>query len=132
GSSAVRKQMGAKLEGTPVIQRVQSTYIRAPQLLGTAPGKPAWSYYSINPRRCGTVFAIDGRSTWLVHNHLNSDEPEFDSVERDASIRNILGVGADFNYEVISKEDWVGRRLVADRFRQGKVFIAGDAAHLWV
>ena len=32
GSSGVRKQIGAKLEGTAVIQRVQSTYIRAPQL----------------------------------------------------------------------------------------------------
>ena len=29
-------------------------------------------------------------------------------------------------------EDWVGRRLVAERFRDGNVFIAGDAAHLWV
>ena len=132
GSSLVRKAIGAKLEGTPVIQRVQSTYIRAPQLRALLPGKPAWSYYSVNPRRCGTTFAIDGHATWLVHNHLNPDEPEFDSVDRDWAIRQILGVGPDFAYEVISKEDWVGRRLVANRFRAGKVFIAGDAAHLWV
>jgi 2-polyprenyl-6-methoxyphenol hydroxylase-like FAD-dependent oxidoreductase len=132
GSSAVRKQIGAKLEGTAVIQRVQSTYIRAPQLRAMIPGKPAWSYYSVNPRRCGTMFAIDGHETWLVHNHLNPDEPEFDSVDRDWSIRQILGVGDDFTYEVISKEDWVGRRLVADKFRDRRVFIAGDAAHLWV
>lgn len=132
GSSMVRKAMGAKLEGTPVIQRVQSTCIRAPGLRQRIPGKPAWSYYSVNPRRCGTMFAIDGLETWLVHNHLNPDEPEFDSVDRDWSIRQILGVGDDFHYEVISKEDWVGRRLVADRFRDRNVFIAGDAAHLWV
>lgn len=132
GSSGVRKQIGAKLEGTPVIQRVQSTYIRAPQLQALIPGQPAWSYYAVNPRRCGTVFAIDGRDTWLVHNHLNAEEPEFDSVDRDQSIRHILGVGPDFPYEVISKEDWVGRRLVATRFRDRNVFIAGDAAHLWV
>ncbi|WP_427912447.1 FAD-dependent oxidoreductase [Ramlibacter sp. MMS24-I3-19] len=132
GSSAVRKQIGAKLEGTAVIQRVQSTYIRAPQLRAMIPGKPAWSYYSVNPRRCGTMFAIDGHATWLVHNHLNPHEPEFESVDRDQSIRNILGVGPDFTYEVISKEDWVGRRLVAERFRDRNVFIAGDAAHLWV
>ena len=78
------------------------------------------------------MFAIDGHETWLVHNHLNADEPEFDSVDRDRSIREILGVGPDFEYEVISKEDWVGRRLVANRFRDRNVFVAGDAAHLWV
>ena len=132
GSSSVRKAIGAKLEGTPVIQRVQSTYIRAPQLAGLMTRPPAWSCYAVNPRRCGTVFAIDGQTTWLVHNHLNPQEADFDAVDRDWSIRQILGVGDDFRYEVISKEDWVGRRLVADRFRDGRVFIAGDAAHLWV
>lgn len=132
GSSTVRKQMGAQLEGTPLIQRVQSTHIHAPGLKALLPGEPAWCYYSVNPRRCGTVFAIDGQSNWLVHNHLHAEEPEFDSVDRDTSIRHILGVGPDFDYSIISKEDWVGRRLVANRFRHGRVFIAGDAAHLWV
>lgn len=132
GSSGVRKAMGARLEGTPVIQRVQSTYIRASELGARVQGQAAWCCYAVNPDRCGTVFAIDGHSTWLVHNHLNAEEPEFDSVDRDRAIRNILGVGDDFEYEVISKEDWVGRRLVATRFRQDRVFIAGDAAHLWV
>jgi 2-polyprenyl-6-methoxyphenol hydroxylase-like FAD-dependent oxidoreductase len=132
GSSGVRKQMGARLEGTAVIQRVQSTYIRAPQLKSMIPGKPAWCCYAVNPSRCGTVFAIDGHETWLVHNHLHAEEPEFDSVDRDRSIREILGVDDAFAYTVISKEDWVGRRLVANRFRDRRVFIAGDAAHLWV
>ncbi len=132
GSSMVRKSINAKLEGTPVIQRVQSTYIRAAQLGAMIPGKLAWAWYAVNPRRCGTVFAIDGKDTWLVHNHLNPSEPEFDSVDRDWSIRQILGVDAEFKYDVISKEDWVGRRLVATRFRDRRVFIAGDAAHLWV
>ena len=132
GSSMVRKQMGGKLEGTPVIQRVQSTHIRAPGLAALLGTPLAWCHYSVNPRRCGTVFAIDGRETWLVHNHLNPSEPEFDSVDRDWSIRQILGVDERFEYETISQEDWVGRRLVADRFRKGRVFIAGDAAHLWV
>jgi hypothetical protein len=132
GSSTIRKAIDVRLEGTAVVQRVQSTYIRAPGLRAMLSGKPAWCYYSVNPRRCGTVFAIDGRDNWLVHNHLNPAELEFDSVDRDWSIRQIIGVGDDFEYEVISKEDWVGRRLVAPRFRDRNVFIAGDAAHLWV
>jgi len=132
GGSTVRKQIGSKFEGTAVIQRVQSTHIRAPELLALIPGERAWCTYSVNPRRCGTVFAIDGRETWLVHNHLNPAETEFDSVDRDWAIRQILGVDDAFPYEVITKEDWVGRRLVADRFRNDRVFICGDAAHLWV
>ena len=78
------------------------------------------------------VYAIDGRERWLVHNYLKADEPDFDSVDRDWAIRTILGVGADFRYDVISKEDWYGRRLVADKFRDRCAFIAGDAAHIWV
>jgi 2-polyprenyl-6-methoxyphenol hydroxylase-like FAD-dependent oxidoreductase len=76
-----------------------------------------------NPRRCGTVFAIDGRETWLVHNYLHDEEAACDSVDRDWAIRTILGVGQEFRYEVISNEDWVGRRLIADRFRDRRVFI---------
>ena len=66
------------------------------------------------------------------HNHLNRADESFESVDRDQSIRAILGVGPEFQYEILSKEDWVGRRLVADRFRSGRVFICGDAAQLWM
>jgi len=78
------------------------------------------------------VFAIDGRETWIVHNPLRAQEVGFESVDRDWALRTILGVQPDFHYEIISKEDWVGRRLVADRFRDRGAFICGDAAHLWI
>ena len=132
GRSAIRRAMGATLSGTAEVQRVQSTYIRAPSLLSMSNLKPAWATFSLNPVRSGNVYAIDGRETWLVHNYLKPDEYEFDSVDRDWALRKILGVGADFSYEIIRKEDWIGRRLVADKFREGRVFICGDAAHLWV
>jgi hypothetical protein len=78
------------------------------------------------------VYAIDGRERWLVHNYMEPAEADFDSVDRDACIRTILGVGADFNYDIISREDWYGRRLIANRFRDRSAFVAGDAAHIWV
>jgi 2-polyprenyl-6-methoxyphenol hydroxylase-like FAD-dependent oxidoreductase len=132
GKSMVRKKIGARLAGTEVVGRVQSTYFRSASLLGRLKNPPAWGTFSVNPRRCGNVYAIDGRETWLLHNYLNSDEPDFDSVDRDWAIREILGVGADFEYEILSREDWVARRLVADKFRDRRAFICGDAAHLWV
>jgi 2-polyprenyl-6-methoxyphenol hydroxylase-like FAD-dependent oxidoreductase len=130
--SIVRKAIGAKLSGDDVVQRVQSTYIRAPDLLNLQRHERAWGTGSINPRRAGMVYAIDGRERWLVHNYLKPDEPDFDSADRDACIRTILGVTGDFRYDIISKEDWVGRRLIADKFRDRCAFIAGDAAHIWV
>jgi len=132
GRSEVRRKIGATLSGTPVVQRVQSSYIRAPKLMSLLPGKPAWVMFSLNPRRSGNVMAIDGRETWLVHNYLLDGEEDFESIDRDWAIRTILGVGADFEYEILAKEDWIGRRLVADKFRDRRVFICGDAAHLWV
>ena len=132
GRSEVRRRIGARLTGDAVVQRVQSSYIRAPELLGLLETPPAWGNMSLNPRRSGTVYAIDGRETWLIHNYLRESEPDFDAVDRDWAIRAILGVGPELEYELLSKEDWFGRRLVADRFRDRRVFICGDAAHLWV
>jgi 2-polyprenyl-6-methoxyphenol hydroxylase-like FAD-dependent oxidoreductase len=130
--SVVRKAIGAELAGDAIVQRVQSTYIRAPDLIDRQTCARAWGTGVINPRRAGMVYAIDGRERWLVHNYLRPGEPDFDSVDRDACIRTILGVETEFKYDIISKEDWYGRRLIANRFRDRCAFIAGDAAHIWV
>jgi 2-polyprenyl-6-methoxyphenol hydroxylase-like FAD-dependent oxidoreductase len=130
--SIVRKAIGAELSGDAVVQRVQSTFIRAPGLIDLQRHARAWGTGAINPRRSGMVYAIDGRERWLVHNYLRPGEVDFDSVDRDACIRTILGVDAGFSYDIISREDWYGRRLIAQKFRDRGAFIAGDAAHIWV
>jgi 2-polyprenyl-6-methoxyphenol hydroxylase-like FAD-dependent oxidoreductase len=130
--SMVRKAIGAEYVGTPVLQHAQSTHIRAPALLNLLPGKPAWLYFSLNPRRCGVTMAVDGRETWNIQNYSYPGEADLNSVDPDWAIRMILGVGPEFHYEVLSREDWIARRLVADKFRDRRVFICGDAAHLWI
>jgi 2-polyprenyl-6-methoxyphenol hydroxylase-like FAD-dependent oxidoreductase len=130
--SVVRKAIGAELTGDAIVQRVQSTFIRAPGLIDRQRHESAWGTGVINPRRSGMVYAIDGFERWLVHNYLRPEEADFDAVDRDACIRTILGVEADFHYDIISREDWFGRRLIASRFRDRCAFIAGDAAHIWV
>jgi len=132
GRSLVRRQIGARLNGDEVIQRVQSSYIRAPELIRRVTKPDAWMSYLYSPERAGNLVAIDGKETWLIHNYLLPQEEGFDAVDRDACIRGLLGVGAEFRYELLGKEDWIGRRLVADRFRDRRAFICGDAAHLWV
>jgi 2-polyprenyl-6-methoxyphenol hydroxylase-like FAD-dependent oxidoreductase len=132
GRSLVRKAIGAKLVGDEVIQRVQSTYFRAPDLLARITKPDAWMSYLYGAGRQGNLVAIDGRETWLLHNYLLPQEAGFESVDRDRCLRQLLGVGPQFAYTLLTKEDWIGRRMVADRFRDRRVFISGDASHLWV
>lgn len=129
--SMVRRRIGAILTGDAVLEHRQSSYIRAPDLLKATPTKPAWANTSLNPRRSANMFAIDGKATWLVHNYMRPGET-FDSVDREWCIRTILGVGPSFPIEILAKEDWTARRMIADRFRDRRVFLCGDAAHIWV
>ncbi len=131
-ASEIRRQIGARLSGDAMIGRTQSTYIRAPGLRAMMQAEPAWSTQSLNPRRSANMFAVDGRETWLIHNYLRPEETDFAAVDRDRCIRLILGVGPELEYQVLTQEDWIGRRMLADRFRDRRVFICGDAAHIWV
>ena len=128
--SEVRHKIGAKFNGDAVVMQTQSTYFRAQQLLAMI-SRPAWLSVSINPRCSGYLFAIDGRERWLIHNWRPPSE-DLASLNRDLCIREILGVGSSFNFETLGKEDWTGRRMIADRFRDRRVFLCGDAAHIWV
>lgn len=132
GKSTVRRAIGAKLEGDAVIQQVQATFIRAPELIGLQKHEPSWMTNAVNPRCVGNVIAIDGRERWIIFNYLKPEETDFEAVDRDWAIRTILGVGPEFRYHILSKEDWYGRRLIANKFRVARVFLAGDAAHIWV
>ena len=132
GRSKIRGMIGAKFEGDAIIQRVQSTFIRAPSLMDLQKAEPAWATFTLNPRRSGNVYAIDGIEKFIVHNYLLDTENDFDEVDRDWSIRAILGVNGSFEYEIIKNMDWNAHRFVADKFRDRRVFICGDAAHIWV
>ncbi|RIV89443.1 monooxygenase [Aurantiacibacter xanthus] len=132
GRSMVRKGIGARLQGDAEIQKVQSTYFRSAELAALIPGEPGWMTYLYHPERAGNLLAINGIDTWLLHNYLLPGESDFDAVDRDGCLRMVLGVGPEFEYEFLACEDWIGRRLVADSFRDRRVFLAGDSAHLWV
>lgn len=133
GRSPVRKQMGVKLAGDAEIARTRTALIRSSavkSLFGNR--RLAWMSWIISDRVRGNVVAINGEDLWLVHRSLPRGEKDFDRLDADQSIRDALGVGRDFPFEIIKNEDWIGRRLVAEQFRDKRVFIAGDAAHLWV
>ena len=129
--SAVRKGMGAAFEGDPELAHVQASHISAPGLIEKMPAGPAWGIVTVAPDIQGTSFCIDGESEWMVNSNLRPGA-RAQSVPRDVALRRILGVDENFPLEIISEQDWVGRRLVTTRMRKGRVFLAGDAAHVWI
>ncbi|WP_322048082.1 FAD-dependent monooxygenase [Paraburkholderia sp. J67] len=133
GRSTVRKVMGVRLVGAAELARTRTSLIRAPGL-NTLWGsrRPAWMSWIANHKVRGNVVAIDGKDTWLVHRTLPNGISDYETLDLHQSIRDVLGVGEDFSFEILNHEDWVGRRMVAERLRDRKVFLAGDAAHLWV
>src|SRR5205814_4574319 len=69
----------------------------------------------------------DERETWTVHQQLLGDV-ELADLDPMQSLRQLLG--RPINIEAMLETSlWKPNVLVADRYRSGRVFIAGDAAH---
>ncbi|MDB5697700.1 MAG: FAD-dependent oxidoreductase [Alphaproteobacteria bacterium] len=130
GSSLVRKAIGARFEGQNVISGTRSVYVRSKELLGKMRVDPAWMTWFLNPETFGCVVALNGDDLWIFAFWLPPGEPDFDSVDPARGIR--AAVGADVDIEILSIDDWYGRRLVADRFRDRRLFVCGDSAHIWI
>jgi FAD binding domain len=86
-------------------------------------------YVAVNAVQRGMMVSIDGQSKFMFCLQLKPDQtPE--SVDYQAAM--FAAMGAEFDFELIAKAPWqAGFTLVADSFKQGRAFIAGDAAHLF-
>jgi 2-polyprenyl-6-methoxyphenol hydroxylase-like FAD-dependent oxidoreductase len=132
GTSKVRKAIGASFSGDPALTRVVSLHISAPDLVSRLPHKPAHRYFLVNREQMGGAVTLNGRDLWSIHVMLPSIDTDPAALDRHRAIRAITGFGPDFRYEIFAEDAWTGRRLLADSFRQDRVFICGDAAHIWV
>lgn len=66
---------------------------------------------------------------WVVHiNYPIDDQRAFDDAAVESDLRTALGIG-DHPMTIHLITRWTIGGLVADRFRSGRVFVAGDAAH---
>ena len=126
--SAVRRNLGIRYQGVEAIQKFVSTFVRSAELGRLAAADPAWTYWTFG-RRQSSLIAIDGEDRWLNHVAFS---PEHDTDAEDP--RQLLeeAAGGPVEHEVIGVVRWTGRQLVAESYQQGRVFLAGDAAHIWI
>jgi 2-polyprenyl-6-methoxyphenol hydroxylase-like FAD-dependent oxidoreductase len=115
--------LGVGYEGQGIVANSVNVYVRAPNL-ATIHDKGWARFYRFTDARgtWGEIIGIDGKELWRL-SVLNAD-PEFDG---DGYMRRLAGT--ELPYEILSVMEWERRERVADRYRDRRVFIAGDAAH---
>jgi 2-polyprenyl-6-methoxyphenol hydroxylase-like FAD-dependent oxidoreductase len=125
-ASAVRKAIGSRLEGIPRLGDMCSTYFRSRRVAELARAAPGWMLRFVGG---AILVAIDGGDEWLLHTGVPAGE---DPATWDPEEAMFTAIGEPFDYEVIDRSRWTPRAMVATPWREGNVFLAGDAAHLWV
>ena len=112
--------------------RMFAIYLRAPDFYRAVPHPPAWMNVTFNRERRAFMAAVDGKGEFAFHTQLRPHEIESDITPDRALAMFQEAVGAPIDAEILSYGTWVaGYALVAERFQRDRVFIAGDAAHLF-
>ncbi len=127
--SLVRETLGIRMQGNPVLTYTTNVIFRCPHLLSLHHKGKAYRHIFIGPEGTwSTIVAINGRDQWRFSIIGGSEQHEYTTPEIEAAIRR--AVGCDFDFEILSVLPWVRRELVAEHYRNGRGFIAGDAAHV--
>src|SRR6266446_6565004 len=126
--STVRAGIGAKMEGTYGLSRNYNIVFRAPGLAEAHGHGPAIMYWQVNADLPSLIGPMDRGYKWFF---MPTDVPggvKLADFEAPSLIRTATGI--DLSYEILSSDQWVASRLLADRYRDRRVFLAGDACHL--
>jgi 2-polyprenyl-6-methoxyphenol hydroxylase-like FAD-dependent oxidoreductase len=126
--SLVRSAIGAKMEGTYGLSRSYNIVFRAPGLAQAHAHGPAIMYWQINRDVPSLVGPMDRGDKWFFMPMRLAEGQKISDEEAPALIR--LATGIDASIEVLSSDEWVASRLIASRYRDRRVFLAGDACHL--
>src|SRR6266403_671431 len=127
GSSSVRKQLGISLRGEANLAKFRQGLYRCDELYGRLPlgeGPGRGRHYLVADEWATFLIMQDSKRHWTLHAAVESDEQMKQRFEET--------VGIPVRYEMLYCGEWRQNLLLADRYRSGRVFLAGDAVHLVV
>jgi len=99
--------------------------IRAAGLRGDVPGRAGpgkGQHYHVADDKATFLIVQDSTKHFTLHSAVDSDEEMKHRFEKT--------VATPLKYEMLSCAEWRQNLLLADNYRQGRVFLAGDSAHL--
>ena len=128
-ASPTRHMVGITMEGPESLAGVMGIYFHA-DLSACLGDKPAVLYWVIDGEFPATVINL-GHNRYVAHVGWDADTEsvsEFSSARCAEIVDHIVGDAA-VSVEIRSVRPWVMTAQIATAYRQGSVFLAGDAAH---
>ena len=125
GASRVRKALDISLRGEGNILKLRQALYVCDELfdrlpLGEGPGHGR--HYHVADNQSSFLIMQDSTRHWTLHAVVEDD------AAMAAQFEKIVGVPVD--YEMLYVGEWKQNLLLADRYGEDRVFLAGDAAHL--
>jgi 2-polyprenyl-6-methoxyphenol hydroxylase-like FAD-dependent oxidoreductase len=137
GSSPTRKALGYGYVGESGVVRdfmggrMFAIHFRSAKLYDAVPHPRAWMYWTVNRDRRAFMASVNGRDQFNFHTQLKAGESE-DISDAQAKAMFEKAFAAPLDIEIIARSAWnAGYTLVAEKFQRGRIFLGGDAAHLF-
>ena len=124
--STVRAQIGSDYVGEHALRPNYGMVFHAPELWDRVRHGPAVQYWTVNPDAPALLGPLDRVGTWWII----AFGVDRDTGEREQHRIIDAAAGTTVDATVLSTDPWTARMQLVDRAREGRVFLAGDAAHL--
>lgn len=132
--SRVREQLGIRMQGRGVLSRSLTVYFRAP--VGPLMRGRNMSVILVRNPAFRGFFRIEKpyeSGFLIIHTTGDPERPNTDCwglTERDCRDLLRIGLGEDIPATIDSIQKWECQAVTAERFSDGRIFLAGDAAHV--
>jgi 2-polyprenyl-6-methoxyphenol hydroxylase-like FAD-dependent oxidoreductase len=121
GASGVRRALGIKLQGEANLLELRQALYYCEDLFDRIPiGKGR--HYHVADAQASFLIVQDSTKHFSLHSVVDNDADMATMFERT--------VAMPVKYDMLYVGKWRQNLLLADSFMQGRVFLAGDAAHL--
>lgn len=129
--SAIRKSLGIELDGPARLQSFIMVHMRT-RLRGLPHIPPGLLFFVSDPETGGAAFVVhdlDREAVCMMPFDPDVEcEADWDEARCEAAIRNALE-DPSLEFEIAHIGSWAMTAQVAQRYGEGNIFLAGDAAH---
>ncbi|MEY3823615.1 MAG: 2,4-dichlorophenol 6-monooxygenase, partial [Actinomycetota bacterium] len=127
-SSAVRQASGIAMEGPDNLQSFAMIHFTA-DLSSLTRECPGVLYWLCDQGMGGTLISHGGDNEWVYMHPVDADHVLDQSPDVcESMVRSVL-IDAQVDIKILRTSSWTMTSQIADRYRDGQVFLVGDAAH---